>query len=120
MKYVCNFFVVQIYASPIYEFMDTYFEKSGSHEWSTHSVVVRLITRTTYIMLSTFLGALLPFFGDFVFLTGALAAFPLEAGLVHHMYLKVNQSPRARLKPDGTGSSVNNYLSKILGKTSEN
>jgi hypothetical protein len=39
--------------------------------------------------MSTFLGALLPFFGDFIALVGALAAFPLEWGLVHHMYLKV-------------------------------
>lgn len=82
-------FVVQIYASPIYEFMDTHFEKKGGHEWSTQRVIVRLVTRTTYILLSTFLGALLPFFGDFVALTGALAAFPLESGLVHHMYIKV-------------------------------
>lgn len=78
-----------IYASPIYEFMDTHFEKKGGHEWSTQRVIVRLVTRTTYILLSTFLGALLPFFGDFVALTGALAAFPLESGLVHHMYIKV-------------------------------
>jgi len=80
---------IHIYASPIFEFMDTYFVKKGSHEWSSHSMIVRLVTRTTYIALSTFLGALLPFFGDFVALTGALAAFSLEAGLVHHMYLKV-------------------------------
>ncbi|KAG0607311.1 hypothetical protein M758_8G018700 [Ceratodon purpureus] len=78
-----------IYGSPIYEFMDTYFLKKGSHEWSFHSVLVRFITRTTYMAISTFLGALLPFFGDFVALTGALAAFPLEAALVHHMYIKV-------------------------------
>jgi hypothetical protein len=81
--------VVQIYAAPIYEFMDTYLLKKGSHEWSPHSVLVRFTTRTAYIALSNFLGALLPFFGDFVALTGALAAFPLEAGLAHHMYLKV-------------------------------
>lgn len=79
----------QIYCSPIYEFMDTYFEKKGSHEWSTYSVMVRLVTRSTYIALSTSLGALLPFFGGFIALTGALAAFPLDSGLVHHMYLTV-------------------------------
>ena len=80
---------MQIYGSPIYEFMDTYFLKKGSHEWSFHIVLVRFITRTTYMAISTFLGALLPFFGDFVALTGTLAAFPLEAALVHHMYIKV-------------------------------
>jgi hypothetical protein len=39
--------------------MDTYFEKKGSPEWSTHSVIVRLITRTAYIALSALLGAAL-------------------------------------------------------------
>ncbi|KAG0566231.1 hypothetical protein KC19_7G047800 [Ceratodon purpureus] len=80
---------LHIYASPIYEFMDTHFARKGDHEWSSHSVLVRLFTRTTYIGISTFLGALLPFFGDFIALVGALAAFPLEWGLIHHMYLKV-------------------------------
>lgn len=73
--------------------MDTYFERKGamgSREWSSHSVMVRLITRTTYIALSTLVGALLPFFGGFIALTGAVAAFPLECGLVHHMYLTVS------------------------------
>lgn len=80
---------LHIYASPIYEFLDTHYGRKGDHEWSRHSVLVRLVTRTTYIGVSTFLGALLPFFGDFIALVGALAAFPLEWGLVHHMYLKV-------------------------------
>ena len=80
-----------MYASPFYEFMDTRFQKKGSHEWSTHSMLVRLITRTSYMAFTTFCGCLFPFFGDFIALTGALAIFPLESGLVHHMYLKVSQ-----------------------------
>lgn len=70
--------------------MDTYFGSTKNHEWSAHSMLVRFITRSTYIAISTFFGALLPFFGDFIALVGAMAAFPLESGLVHHMYLKVN------------------------------
>lgn len=73
--------------------MDTHFARKGDHEWSSHSVLVRLVTRTIYIGISTFLGALLPFFGDFIALVGALAAFPLEWGLIHHMYLKVTYLP---------------------------
>jgi hypothetical protein len=73
----------------MYEFMDTHFARKDRSEWSVHSMLVRFITRGTYITISTFLGALLPFFGDFIALTGAMAAFPLESGLIHHMYLKV-------------------------------
>jgi hypothetical protein len=80
---------LHIYATPMYEFMDTYFARKGQSDWSLHSMLVRFITRGTYITVSTFLGALLPFFGDFIALTGAMAAFPLESGIVHHMYLKV-------------------------------
>nr|PNR32014.1 hypothetical protein PHYPA_026139 [Physcomitrium patens] len=79
---------LHIYCSHIYEFMDTSFSKKGRHEWSFYSITVRLIKRTTYISLSTFLGALLLFFGDFIVLTGAVAVFPPESGLVHHMYTK--------------------------------
>ncbi len=81
---------IQIYATPMYEFMDTHFARKDQGDWSAHSMLVRLITRGTYITISTFLGALLPFFGDFITLTGAMAAFPLESGIIHHMYLKVS------------------------------
>lgn len=87
-----------IYTLPIYEMMDTYFAKKGSHKWSTYSVLVRIITRTAYVALSTFLGALLPSFGDFVVVTGAVAAFPLEGALVHHMYLKVKGENFGKLR----------------------
>jgi hypothetical protein len=80
---------LHIYATPMYEFMDTHFARKDQGDWSAHSMLVRLITRGTYITISTFLGALLPFFGDFITLTGAMAAFPLESGIIHHMYLKV-------------------------------
>jgi hypothetical protein len=72
---------IQIYATPMYEFMDTHFARKDQGDWSAHSMLVRLITRGTYITISTFLGALLPFFGDFITLTGAMAAFPLESGI---------------------------------------
>jgi hypothetical protein len=81
---------LHIYATPMYEFMDTHFARKDQGDWSAHSMLVRLITRGTYITISTFLGALLPFFGDFITLTGAMAAFPLESGIIHHMYLKVS------------------------------
>ena len=117
--------VVQIYTLPIYEMMDTYFAKEGSHKWSTYSVLVRFITRTAYVALSTFLGALLPSFGDFVVVTGAVAAFPLEGGLVHHMYLKVCNSPASMRTLLEYNSSLsyslctdNGYLEHLLKQCS--
>ncbi|KAH9541725.1 hypothetical protein CY35_14G080600 [Sphagnum magellanicum] len=81
---------LHIYATPMYEFMDTYFARTmDESDWSVHRMLVRFITRGTYITISTFLGALLPFFGDFITFTGAMACFPLESGIIHHMYLKV-------------------------------
>ncbi len=90
MVCVCVCVCVQIYATPMYEFMDTYFARTKDEsDWSVHRMLVRFITRGTYITISTFLGALLPFFGDFITFTGAMACFPLESGIIHHMYLKV-------------------------------
>ncbi len=87
---MCVCVCVQIYATPMYEFMDTYFARTKDEsDWSVHRMLVRFITRGTYITISTFLGALLPFFGDFITFTGAMACFPLESGIIHHMYLKV-------------------------------
>ncbi len=82
---------VQVYALPMYEFVDTFFGRNydGKGDWSGHITFIRLLTRGTFIAIATFIGALLPFFGDFVALTGAFAIFPLNFGLVHLMYLKV-------------------------------
>jgi hypothetical protein len=82
---------VQVYALPMYEFVDTFFGRNygDKRDWSAHSTLIRFLTRGTFIAIATFFGALLPFFGDFVALTGALSVFPLNFGLVHLMYLKV-------------------------------
>jgi hypothetical protein len=82
---------VQVYALPMYEFVDTFFGRNydGKGDWSGHSTLIRFLTRGTFIAIATFIGALLPFFGDFVALTGAFSVFPLNFGLVHLMYLKV-------------------------------
>ncbi|CAM6040597.1 unnamed protein product [Sphagnum compactum] len=83
---------IHVYALPIYEFVDTFFGRNydDKGDWSGHSTLIRFLTRGTFIAIATFIGALLPFFGDFVALTGAFSVFPLNFGLVHLMYLKVN------------------------------
>ncbi|CAK9862401.1 unnamed protein product [Sphagnum jensenii] len=83
---------IHVYALPMYEFVDTFFGRNHGDkgDWSAHSTLIRFLTRGTFIAIATFFGALLPFFGDFIALTGALSVFPLNFGLVHLMYLKVN------------------------------
>ena len=90
------YIVLQIFATPIYEFMDTFLlerfvtRRNTAGEYSASNLLTRFVTRGTYLTITTFFGALLPLFGDFIALTGALAAFSLEVGIVHHMYLKVS------------------------------
>ncbi len=57
--------------------------------WSARTMLVRFLTRIMFISITTLLGAMFPFFGDILELGGAVIVFPLDFGLVHHMYLKV-------------------------------
>ncbi|CAK9203061.1 unnamed protein product [Sphagnum troendelagicum] len=96
---------LHIYALPMFEFFDSKFLKArrnlkpsgnvendvlqaGGH-WSARTVLVRFLTRITFISITTLLGAMFPFFGDILELSGAVIVFPIDFGLVHHMYLKV-------------------------------
>jgi hypothetical protein len=69
--------------------VDDHILRARTGEWSKHKMLLRFLTRTTYIAITTLLGAMLPFFGDILELGAALIVFPLNFGLVHHMYLKV-------------------------------
>ncbi|KAH9536388.1 hypothetical protein CY35_17G105600 [Sphagnum magellanicum] len=96
---------LHIYALPMFEFFDSKFLKarrslkpSGNVQndvpqaggnWSARTMLVRFLTRITFISIATLFGAMFPFFGDILELGGALIVFPLDFGLVHHMYLKV-------------------------------
>ncbi|DBA99266.1 TPA: Proline transporter [Trebouxia sp. C0006] len=78
-----------IYACPIYETMDTAWGRKQEGTWSIFNISERFITRVMYLALTTFVAALLPFFGDFIALTGSLSALPLDFVLVLAMTLKV-------------------------------
>lgn len=78
-----------IYACPIYETMDTAWGRKHEGTWSFFNITERFVTRVLYMVLTTFVAALLPFFGDFIALTGSLSALPLDFVLVLAMTLKV-------------------------------
>ena len=69
--------------------MDTPWGRSTEGTWSIWNVSQRFVTRTIYIALTTFVAALLPFFGDFIALTGSLSVLPLDFVLVLAMTMKV-------------------------------
>lgn len=77
---------IQIFASPMYEYLDTKFELKGS-ALEVRNLSFRVVVRGGYLGITTFVSAMLPFLGDFMSLTGALSTFPLTFILANHMYL---------------------------------
>uniref|UniRef100_A0A7N0TPK2 Amino acid transporter transmembrane domain-containing protein n=1 Tax=Kalanchoe fedtschenkoi TaxID=63787 RepID=A0A7N0TPK2_KALFE len=78
---------LHIFASPMYEYMDTEFGNIKGGALSLHNLSFRIMVRGGYLAVNTFVAALLPFLGDFMSLTGALSTFPLTFILANHMYL---------------------------------
>ncbi|KAL0916271.1 hypothetical protein M5K25_013766 [Dendrobium thyrsiflorum] len=81
---------LHIFASPMYECLDTRFGREGN-PFSFQNVLFRILVRGGYLTINTLVSALLPFLGDFMSLTGALSTLPLTFVLANHMYLKVKK-----------------------------
>ncbi|XP_061356710.1 proline transporter 1-like [Gastrolobium bilobum] len=77
---------LHIFASPMYEFLDTKYGIKGS-ALNVKNLSFRIMVRGGYLVFNTFVSALLPFLGDFMSLTGAISTFPLTFILANHMYL---------------------------------
>ncbi|XP_074592765.1 LOW QUALITY PROTEIN: putative proline transporter 2 [Curcuma longa] len=82
---------LHIFASPMYEYLDTKFGRGKGNPFSFYNLSFRVVVRGGYLTVNTFVAALLPFLGDFMSLTGALSTFPLTFVLANHMYLKVKK-----------------------------
>ncbi|KAI4306782.1 hypothetical protein L6164_030029 [Bauhinia variegata] len=80
---------LHIFASPMYEFLDTKYGISGN-ALALKNLSFRVLVRGGYLAFNTFVSALLPFLGDFMSLTGAISTFPLTFILANHMYLVAN------------------------------
>lgn len=78
---------LHIFASPMYEYLDTTFNIVGG-ALEPRNLTFRVLVRGGYIAVTAFVSALLPFLGAFMSLTGAVSTFPLTFILAHHMYLK--------------------------------
>ncbi|PSS34504.1 Proline transporter like [Actinidia chinensis var. chinensis] len=77
---------LHIFASPMYEYLDTKYGIKGS-ALAVRNLSFRIVVRVGYLAINTFVAALLPFLGDFMSLTGAVSTFPLTFILANHMYL---------------------------------
>lgn len=91
------FLLLQIFASPMYEYLDTKFGIKGS-ALALRNLSFRLGVRGGYLSMNTLVSALLPFLGDFESLTGAISTFPLTFILANHMYLRAKKSELTKLQ----------------------
>ncbi|MQL92904.1 hypothetical protein Taro_025531, partial [Colocasia esculenta] len=83
---------LHIFASPMYEYLDTKFGRGKGNAFSLHNLSFRIVVRGGYLTINTLVAAMLPFLGDFMSLTGALSTFPLTFVLANHMYLTVKKN----------------------------
>ncbi|KAJ6830673.1 putative proline transporter 2 isoform X1 [Iris pallida] len=83
---------LHIFASPMYEYLDTEYGKGKGHAFSFLNLSFRVLVRGGYLTVNTLVAALFPFLGDFMSLTGALSTFPLTFVLANHMYLKAKKN----------------------------
>ncbi|KAG5237501.1 proline transporter [Salix suchowensis] len=88
---------LHIFASPMYEYLDTRFRITGS-PFSIRNMSFRVGVRGGYLTINTLVAALLPFLGDFMSLTGAISTFPLTFILANHMYMKAKKNKLTSLQ----------------------
>ncbi|KAE9602760.1 hypothetical protein Lal_00049644 [Lupinus albus] len=96
----------QVFAQPIFAFV----EKGAAKKWPNivnkeHSIstpclapyklnLFRLVWRTVFVILTTVVSMLLPFFNDVVGLIGALGFWPLTVYFPVEMYISQNKIPK--------------------------
>ncbi|KAL8256848.1 hypothetical protein R6Q59_028889 [Mikania micrantha] len=88
---------LHIFASPMYEYLDTEHRIKGS-ALALKNLSFRIMIRGGYLAVTTFLAAALPFIGDFMSLTGAISTFPLTFILANHMYLVAKRNKLTSLQ----------------------
>lgn len=83
--------VFQLYCTPVFEAVDSSLYDKLSGPWSPYNIAVRTSFRVPYIFATAFVAALLPFFGDFSSLIGALCILPLSFVITFLLHLEVNK-----------------------------
>lgn len=75
--------LLQIYCRPTYEFVEVRFMDVNQRPVSVRNCLVRLVITTIYIVLVTLIACMIPFFGNFVALVGAIGFTPLVRAAPH-------------------------------------
>lgn len=80
----------------MYEYLDTRYGIKGS-ALAVRNLTFRIGVRGSYLALTTFVAAIVPFIGDFMNLTGAISTFPLTFILANHMYVVAKKQELNRI-----------------------
>ncbi|KAK9807574.1 hypothetical protein WJX72_003132 [[Myrmecia] bisecta] len=82
---------LHFYACTVYESLQSMWCQRNEGPWSPYNFGVRVLVRGGYVV--TFIACLLPFFGDFIALTGSMCMIPLDLVLVLVLaiFVKVNK-----------------------------
>lgn len=84
----------QVYCRPTYEYFEMKFCDVRQSRLSKRNLFARFCITLVYNVIITFLAALIPFFGDFVALVGAIGFIPMDFLLPIIMWLKVRRPHR--------------------------
>ena len=84
--------MLQFYACCIFESLESNWSRHNEHRNSLYNFMIRVLVRGGYTIISTFVACLLPFFGDFISLTGSLCMMPLDLVLVLALFVKVRSN----------------------------
>ncbi|KAK9813661.1 hypothetical protein WJX73_002176 [Symbiochloris irregularis] len=68
----------QIYSRPTFEYTYVRWLNPTQSKFSVRNVLIRLAVTTTYVVLITLICCMVPFFGDFVALIGAIGFTPMD------------------------------------------
>lgn len=92
VAYMAAFFQILVslhfYACCIFESLESIWSRKNEGPNSAYNFMIRFVVRGTYVVLSTFVACLLPFFGDFISLTGSICMMPLDLVLVLALFVK--------------------------------
>ena len=85
---------MQVYCRPTYEYFEMKLCDTKRSRLSPYNLLARLCITLVYNVIIIFLAALIPFFGDFVALVGAVGFIPMDFLLPILMWLKVRRPHR--------------------------
>jgi hypothetical protein len=86
---------MQVYSQPTFEIFEGHSSDVKEGKFSMRNLVPRILLRSSYVVLATFISAALPFFGDINAVVGSFGFTPLDFVLPFLLYaVTFGPSPR--------------------------